>query len=93
MFVVGTTSHAGDFVAYVRDDRSPGGDIQRFRIGDAVDDGRLVLVHPRGMIVRVTREQAGQPAAVEDFFYPIGGHFKQRVTLEEAQLPDVVRGV
>jgi hypothetical protein len=84
--LVGTVSFNGQPVAWVRDDRNPADPPQRKTLNDPLDDGVLVLVHPRGIVVHATRgEHAGR-----EFFYPYSKTFRERIPIEEAPHPDIV---
>lgn len=90
--VIGTIAFGSTHTVYVRDDRTPGGSIQHVHVGETIDDGKVVLVHPKGMIVRVEEKapDSGQTLRWVDYFYEIGKDFRSRVHLTEAGLSDVV---
>lgn len=84
--VVGTTALGGRTLAYVRDDRDPQAGMQHLRVGDALDNGTIVLIHPRGVVVRCAATNSDAPT---DYFYEIGQTFSSRTPLAAAGLSDV----
>ena len=83
MKVVGVESLYGDLIASVLDEDHREEPLAEFRLNDRIDDGTLVLVHPKGSVVRVPR-RGGADEETEDYFYPIGSSFRDRLRLEEA---------
>ncbi len=85
--LTGTGSLRGSPAAWIRDDRttdatSPAAEIT---LNAPLDDGVLVLVHPRGIVIRSTQgADAGR-----DFFYPIGALFTERVPVDATLHADV----
>ncbi len=85
--LVATTSLGGEIVAHVRDERKRGDGPDYFKINQKLDDGVILLIHPRGLVLRSTGgEEQGQ-----DFFYKLGRNFKERELLDESKYPDVAR--
>lgn len=94
MVLVATTAHDGDLVAWVRDDAHPAEPPRRFRLNERMHDGRLVLIHPLGIVVRV--HQPAEPGAaaggaVVDYFYALGKGFKERVPLSPVDHAEIAR--
>jgi hypothetical protein len=89
MVLVATTALDGHPVAWVRDDAHPAEPPSRFRLNDQVHDGRIVLIHPLGMVVRVHRPD--EPAAVVDYFYALDKSFRERVPLNPVDHAEIVR--
>jgi hypothetical protein len=89
MKVVGVESLYGDLIASVLDEDHREEPLAEFRLNDPIDDGTLVLVHPRGIVVRVPKP-GGADEETEDYFYPIGSSFRDRLRLEEAD-PEIIR--
>lgn len=83
MRVVGVESLYGDLIASVLDEDHREEPLAEFRLNDRIDDGTLVLVHPKGIVVRVAKRE-GVDEETEDYFYPIGSSFRDRLRLEEA---------
>jgi hypothetical protein len=98
MVLVATTAHEGDLVAWVRDDARPTEPPRHFRLNESVHDGRLVLVHPLGMVVRVHKAGesgaatgAAAGSAIVDYFYEPGKSFKERVPLDPVDHAEIAR--
>jgi hypothetical protein len=96
--VVGVTSLHGQRYAYVRDDTSRAGLTERVGASEPLDDGTLLLVHPRGLVVRVLRDTAtphaedgveAEPSATIDYWYPLGKSFKEREEFRPDSHPEV----
>lgn len=85
--LVGSTGTRGELRALVRDDRNPTDPADSYPLNSTLDDGVLVLVHPRGIVVHST---AG-PDAGREFFYKLGTKFTERVLVANVVLPDVRR--
>ncbi len=86
LVLVGTTSLNGELIAYVQDINKRSDPLQVFRPNEAIDDGTLLLVHARGIVVRV----AASGAAPAEYFYPLGSNFKQRQPIAEVQDVEVL---
>jgi hypothetical protein len=78
--VKATTCLDGEPVAYVYDAQQRDQPPEKFYVDGQIDDGRLVLIHPRGLVVRV---------GVQDYFYPLGKSFRDREELSPDDHPDV----
>ena len=89
MKVVGVESLYGDLIACVLDEDHREEPLAEFRLNDRIDDGTLVLVHPKGIVVRVPKRE-GADDETEDYFYQIGSSFRDRLRLEEAD-PEIIR--
>lgn len=61
-----------------------------YRLNDEVDDGKLVLIVPEGIVVRVAAEE-GPREPPKDYFYPLGASFKEREEVQPTEHPDVAR--
>jgi hypothetical protein len=83
-FVRTTTRLNGAPVAYVYDDSQPTQPPTPHRLDEPIDDGTLLLIHPKGIVVRV--DEGGTET---DYFYPLGTSFKDRVELTPDNLPDI----
>lgn len=66
--------------AWVYDDRQNTEPPRRIKLNELIDDGVLVLVHTRGIVVRSTQGSA----AGSDYFYKVGACFTDRVPVAEA---------
>lgn len=96
--VVGVTSLHGERYAYVRDDTSRSGLTERVRASEPLDDGTLLLIHPRGLVVRVLQADAaagaedgaaGEHTPVIDYWYPLGKSFREREEFRPDVHPEV----
>lgn len=70
-------------------------------LNDEVDDGKLVLIDPRGIVVRSPKPQTAAargarrgrsratPTEFVNYFYPIGSKFAERVELDPVVHPEV----
>jgi len=85
--LLGTTSLNGELIAYIRDERQAYEPPMRKRLNDPVDDGRIVLVHPKGIVVQVTQgRERGRL-----FFYPLGRTFKEREPVDPVKHAEIKR--
>jgi len=89
MKLVHVDSMYGDPIVSVLDEDHREEPLAEFRLNDKIDDGTLVLVHWRGIVVRVPK-RGGADEETEDYFYPIGSSFRDRLRLEEAA-PEIIR--
>ncbi len=87
--VVATVSLHGELIAYVEDDRDRTEPPVRHRLNDELDDGRLVLIHPRGIVVRTTPGEESASRAVHNYFYRLGKSFAERVELTADEHPEI----
>jgi Tfp pilus assembly protein PilO len=77
-------------VAYVVNADDPTEPPEAYSLNAEVDDGRLVLIVPEGIVVRVSAEGVrGRPA--KTYFYPLGANFKEREEVDPVQHPEVSR--
>ncbi len=74
--LVGVTSMNGRYIAYVTDDSRLDIPPREYDEGADIDDGRLVFVHPTGLIVQVS-----EPAPRRYYFYPLGTTWADREEL------------
>jgi len=79
-FVRVTTCLDGEPVAWVYDEQRRDQPPDKFYLDDKIDDGKLLLIHPRGLVVRVGKE---------DFFYPLGKNFVEREKLDPDEQPEI----
>ncbi len=85
-----TTSTNGDLVAWIVRKgayEAP----QPVRLNEVFDDGKLVLIHPTGIVIRVLPE--GDPQSPPtDYFYVLGAEdLYERVVVDPAEHPDIAR--
>jgi hypothetical protein len=78
-FVRVTTCLDGEPACYVYDELHKDQPPLKFCLDEDIDDGRLLLILPRGLVVRV-----GQ----EDYFYPLGKSFEDREKLDPDEHPE-----
>lgn len=84
MVLICTTSLYGRPVAYVRDERQPDQPPTQYRLDEPLDDGTLLLIHPLGLVVRVTKG-----GTHTDYFYRLGTTFAEREELDVQLHPDI----
>lgn len=86
--VVGVEAINGHYFAYVQDYDDLASPREDYTLLEEFDDGELVLVHRKGVVVRVP-EVADPQAGGELYFYALGGNFQDREPLTPAEHPDV----
>lgn len=59
-----------------------------YRLNDDVDDGKVVLIVPEGMVVRLSPEGARREPP-KNYFYALGLTFKDRKEVNPADHPDI----
>lgn len=74
--------------ATVYDTSKPEQPPAEYKVDDAVDDGTVVLIQPRGMVVRVQEEQDGASRTAY-YFYEIGTTFKDRAAITPESHPEL----
>jgi len=88
IFLKGVTCLDGEYTAYVYDDRRLDQPPTLYHLDDKIDDGELILIHPRGLVVRV--EKDGRET---DYFYPLRfpdpASFAEREELAADEHPEV----
>lgn len=77
-------------IAYIVKTDQPGDPPDEYRLNDEIDDGRLVLVVPEGLVVRVTGER-GRHQLAKNYFYPLGSTFKDREEVDPSEHPKIAR--
>ncbi len=89
--VIGTAALDGEPVVYVQKTDRLTEPPARHHVGDKVDDGEVVLIHPTGMVVRTVDEKRAEGGRTNeiDYFYPLGATFKERERLDAGDHPDV----
>jgi hypothetical protein len=87
--VKGTTRLNGELIAYVRQEVPPARKMRKVRLDDQLDDGRVILIHPRGLVVRVTDDSGVE----RDYFYRLGCRSGQRQRLDREAHPEVWRAL
>lgn len=83
-FVVCTTVVDWQPLVYVQDERQPDQPADKYRPDQKIDDGTLLLIHPKGLVVRV--KEGGKD---KDYFYPLGESFLARTELRPEEQPEV----
>lgn len=83
--VCGATSNEGEFVVWVRDDSRRDEPPKQYRMNETMDNGRVALIHPLGVVVKQTEEGAGE----REYFYALGKSFKDRQPLDPVEHPEV----
>lgn len=85
LMLVGVTTLNGEPMAFVEDEGKPTEAPEQYRLNDAVDDGRLVLIHTRGIVIRV-HEPSGE---YKNYYYEVGATFKDRVEVQADLHPEI----
>jgi hypothetical protein len=78
-------------IAYVTNRDAPGEPPDEFRLNDEIDDGRLVLIVPDGIVVSVTPPTRGARQPAKHYFYPLGGTFADREEVKASEHPEITR--
>jgi len=79
-------------IAYVTNIDDAGMPPEEYYLNDEIDDGRLVLIVPEGMVVRVAGEKQGtRTLPPKNYFYPLGETFKDRVEVQPAKHPQIAQ--
>lgn len=103
LYLTATVSLDGEPIAYVIDQSRREEEPRKYRLNDPIDDGRLVLIHPTGIVVESPNPPPGEPAADENrpdqrylYFYPFRKSFRERELLrpdENTEIARLVRAV
>ncbi len=87
--LIGVEAINGAVLAKVR----PTGDYatapEELQLGSEVDDGEVVLIHPRGLVVRFEDKPYSPDEPLVDYFYPLGEPFSSRERVDPDQHPFV----
>ncbi|MFQ5804869.1 MAG: GspMb/PilO family protein [Phycisphaerae bacterium] len=75
-------------VAYVIHTDEPTEPPKEYRLNESADDGKVVLIVPEGMVVRVPPGK-GRSDSPQNYFYPLGGNFKEREEVSPSEHPDI----
>ena len=63
-----------------------------YYLNDEIDDGKLVLIVPQGVVVRVLpEEKRGGASLAKNYFYALGSNFKEREEVNPTDHPEVAR--
>ncbi len=84
VFLRATVALEGEPIAYVTDDRQRTQKPTEYRLDQTVDDGKLMFIHPEGMVVRVQEADGAK-----DYFYRLGSSFRERQLLNPDEHPEV----
>lgn len=80
----------GKLEAWVRDEDHLEQPLEKIGLNEPLDDGTLVLVHPRGVVVQVPAPAGnGLRPGFKYYFYKIGAEFSRREELDAARYPDI----
>lgn len=85
--IVGVESRNGVAIVFVVDETQRDEPPKAFRTLEELDDGKLMLIHGLGLVVRVQPKSGAEDASATDYFYAIGTNFKQREQLDPARHP------
>lgn len=89
MFVRAVDALAGNPLALVVDESNPGALAVTYHNDDALDDGKILLIHRRGLVVRSPDTHGGHM----DYFYPLGKSFADREALSPEEHPQIWRAL
>ncbi len=78
-------------IAYVTRSDQPAEPPTLYRLNDDIDDGRLVLIVPRGIVVRATPPARGARQPAKNYFYPLGATFAEREEVDASVHPELER--
>lgn len=85
--IVGVESRNGVAIVFIVDETQRDQPPKAFRTHEEIDDGKLMLIHGLGLVVRVEAKEGSEDDQATDYFYPIGTNFKQREQLDPAKHP------
>lgn len=88
--LIGVASTDRELAAWVREEARRDLAPERVQVNDTVDDGRLVLVVPRGMVVQVP-SPSGSGLDYRYYLYKLGNRFSERELLDPERYPDIQR--
>jgi hypothetical protein len=83
--VVCTSALNGQPLTYVLDKRNTETPVKKYFLDDVIDDGTLLLILPRGLVV-AARQPDGRD---RNFFYPLGRSFSDREEVNPDSHPEV----
>lgn len=86
LFVRGSTRLNGEETAYVFDEREKAKPPTLYKVDQPIDDGKLIMIVPEGLVVRVEKPGGGQT----DYFYPLGKSFKEREEINPEEYPEII---
>jgi hypothetical protein len=85
--VVSTMAFDGKLFADVQDLDKPANPLTRVTLNETMDDGKVVLIHPKGVVVRVGNGRGN--GGFKDFLYKLGRPFKEREELSAEKHPEI----
>ena len=77
-------------IVYVADTSAASQPPAEYRLNDQVDDGKLILIVPEGIVVRV-KEKSGRQNTTKNYYYPLGSTFRERVEVDPVEHPTIAR--
>jgi hypothetical protein len=87
--LVSTIGYNNEPTAYLRDEHKKHEPLRVVRLNDSIEDGKLVLIHPTGVVIRVPN--SGGADGHTDYFLPVGAQFRERTPLDPTAQPEVAR--
>ncbi len=87
--VICTTTLNGQPLTYILDKSGGETPVRKFYLDEAIDDGTLLLILPRGLVVGVPQSTGGE----QNFFYPLGKSFADREGVTPDSHPEVVEAL
>lgn len=96
LYLRGTVSLHGEPIAYVVDETRLTEEPRRFRLNDRIDDGRLVLIHPSGIVVQSPTSPDGLALADAGdrqflYFYAFRKSFREREPIDVDEPTEIAR--
>jgi len=86
LVVVGTATLEGRRVAFVADEQRRDEPPAEYHVNDELDDGRVILIHPEGVVVAV--EDRGRHH-ITQYFCPLGVIFEAREEVDPSTHPEL----
>jgi len=77
-------------IAYVVNTDSPDEPATVYRLNAEMDDGKLVLIVPEGLVIRVT-PKSGRDKTPKNYLYKLGASFKERQEVDSKEHPAIAK--
>ena len=90
LVVEGVARLADGPIVYVVDTDAPGRPPKEYRLNDELDGGRVVLIVPEGIVINIPPKR-GQQTPPENYYYPLGESFADRVEVSAEEHPAIAR--
>ena len=86
--LIGVNSMSGTLIASIQDPRRRELPPERVGLNEEIDDGTLVLICPRGIVVQV-EQPAGETFEFKYYVYKLGTRFEDREELDHEMYPEI----